>query len=474
MITKGLNNNFIKGLIYYIFLFICSVLWGMGQYPVFFYLRFFCLIPFLYILFYRKHYLVETLIFGWIAYLINFYWLYITIHESGKLSLFFALGVPALLCFYYGLQYPIIAFLTKKITGFKKCLIYFFPVIFAAVDFLFPKLFRHTIGDSQINFFYFVQLIDVTGMTGLILIIMSINVGLYLLIKKIFDKSKIKASDFIFILPLILVLIYGTFRINYLESIKTKLPTPYASMIQGNISGKQKLDEKYFELNIKNYNDLTMQAVEKYKPDFLIWPESVFNRAYNGKEDSLKRFILHKYPPLILGVSLWETYKDNSFRISNSAYLVKDQKTFERYDKQKLLAFGEYVPFEKKLPFLRYLTPFNYNMTPGTTSSIIRIGDNVKASMSICFEDIFPDDIRKKVNEGSNLMINITNDSWYGEGLGPLHHSVLARLRSIENRRSFYRCTPTGLTTANDFTGRILAQGQNVARRNYFSKSTVI
>ena len=429
------NKNFFKELLYFLFLIFSSVLWGLGQYPVFFYLRFFCLIPYLYILFYRKHYILETLLFGWIAYIINFYWLYITIHDSGKLSLFFALGVPALLCLYYSLQYPIIAFLTNKIVKCKEQFIYFFPFIFAAVDFLFPKLFRHTIADSQIDFFYFIQFIDVTGMTGLILVIMIMNVGIYLVLKKIFAKSKIRVKDFIFMLPLIFVLIYGIIRINYLDNIKSRLATTFASMIQGNISGKQKLDEKYFELNINNYNNLTLQASLQLKPDFLIWPESVFNRAYNGKEDSLKRFILHNYPPLILGASLWETGGNNSFKISNSAFLVKDQKVIARYDKHKLLAFGEYVPFEKSLPFLRYLTPFSYNMTPGTTSSILKIGNKVKASMSICFEDIFPEDIRKNVNEGCNLMINITNDSWYGKGLEPLHHSVLARLRSIENRR---------------------------------------
>ena len=99
-------------------------------------------------------------------------------------------------------------------------------------------------------------------------------------------------------------------------------------------------------------------------------------------------------------------------------------------------------------------------MRPGYTSSVFHINNDVKASMSICFEDIFPDEIRKQINEESNLMINITNDSWYGKGLGPLHHSILARLRAIENRRSFYRCTPTGLTTATDLTGKIIAKGK--------------
>jgi len=375
------------------------------------------------------------------------------------MPVFFAVMIPVLLCLYYSFQYPVIAFITRRFVLFNKKFIYLFPFIFVTVDFLFPKLFRHSIADSQINFFYFIQLIDITGMSGLILIIMFFNLGLFLLLNKFRLKETIKIVDFIFILPFLISILYGAVRINELEVKKKSADTVFAAMIQGNISGKQKLDGKYFERNIKNYNTLTAEAVKKYSPDFLIWPESVFNRAYDGSGESLKRFILDEYPPLLVGITLWKRERNDSLKITNSCILVEKQKDIARYDKQRLLVFGEYIPFERTLPFLRYITPLHYSLTPGKTSSIFKINNKIRASLSICFEDIFPDDIRAKVNEGSNLMINITNDSWYGSGMGPLHHSVLARLRAIENRRSFYRCTPTGVTTASDFTGKIIASG---------------
>ena len=453
-------NFLLNFLLYSILLIFFSILWGIGQYPKFFFIRFFGLIPFIYIILYRKHYLVETLIFGWIAYILNFYWLYFTFRESGKLPVYISLPIILSLCLYYGLQYPIIAFIFKKLHKFNKYLIYSFPLIFLSIDFLYPKLFKHSIGDSQIGFFYFIQVIDIAGMSLVILIIMLTNIGLYQLINKIFTKTKIKIINLLFILPLLIAIIYGIFRSNYFEKKQKTLKATFAAMIQGNITGKQKMDASYFKINIDRYNQLTDLAAKKYSPDFIIWPESIFNRAYSRTPGSLNNFIYSNYPPLIIGVTTWETKQDKSFDITNSALFIKNRREVAKYDKKHLLIFGEYIPFEKTLPFLRKLTPLKYSLRPGNTSSIFQINNDVRASMSICFEDIFPDKIRKQVNEGSNLMINITNDSWYGKGLGPLHHSILARLRAIENRRSFYRCTPTGLTTASDLTGKVVAKGK--------------
>ena len=448
-----------KSILNYLIIIIFAILWGIGQYPGFFFLRYFGLIPFLFIVLKRKHYLIETFIFGTIAYIFNFYWLFITFKESGKLPLIVSALIVLLLCIYYGLQYPLIALIFKKITRFNKKLFYLFPFIFAAVDFLYPKLFTHSIADSQIGFHYFVQFIDITGMSGLIIIIMLLNVGFYKLLEKLILKTKLGVFDFIFLIPFAVALFYGIIRVGYLTKKEKSLDTVYAAMIQGNITGRQKMDRSYFVVNLERYNKLTKEASDKYNPDFIIWPESVFNRGYDGTDESLQTLLFDDYPPLIMGITFWKS-RGKSFSLSNSAFLVQERKVISRYDKRHLLIFGEYIPFEKTLPFLRYLTPLNYSMVPGITSSIFNVNDKVKACMSICFEDIFPDEIRQKVNEGSNLMINITNDSWYGKGLGPLHHSILARLRSIENRRSFYRCTATGLTTANDFTGKLIAQGE--------------
>ncbi|HOV13426.1 MAG TPA: apolipoprotein N-acyltransferase [Spirochaetota bacterium] len=453
-IKKTFNNIVSNNIFYYTLLVLFGALWGIGQHPNFFFIRFFGLIPFLYVVFKRKSYILDTLIFGWLAYILNFYWLFITFFESGKLPIPVAIIIILVLCLYYGLQYPLISFIFKKFYSFnKKILFYSFPIVFVTIDFLFPKLFRHTIGDSQIGFFPFIQIIDITGMTGVILIFLFFNLGIYKLLNNYFTKKKITLLHFLFVVPLLLALTYGFFRIEYLNKEIKKLPTTYAAMIQGNVTGKQKMDDNYFYTNIDRYNRLTGESFNGTPPEFVIWPESVFNRAYHGDPEFLQQFIYENYPaPMIIGVVVW-----TSNEMTNSSLLIKDKQKIAQYDKQHLLMFGEYIPFEKTFPFLRVLSPFSNNVKPGKTTSIFQIG-NVKASVSICFEDIFPELIKKNVNQGSNIMVNITNDSWYGKDLGPLHHSILARLRAIENRRSFYRCTATGLSTASDITGKVVTK----------------
>lgn len=238
-------------------------------------------------------------------------------------------------------------------------------------------------------------------------------------------------------------------RLDYLKKVDNNLPTISASLIQGNITGKQKMDSSNFELSIDTYNKLTELSLVDNTVDVIIWPESVFPFAYHGDRNFFNENLTIDEPYLVMGI----VYSAGG-EMTNSCLLIKDKNSLQRYDKERLLVFGEYVPFEKLFPFLRMLTPFKRSLNRGQTLSVFFMGE-ARASLSICFEDLFPDLIRRKNNEGSNLMINITNDSWFGNGIGPIHHSVLARLRAIENRRSFYRCTATGLTTASSITGEV-------------------
>ncbi len=464
------NNRFIR-----IFTIILSaVIWGLGQYPQLYFIRFFGLILFIYEIDNSKRYKIKALIFGTIAYSVNFYWLLITFYQSGKMHMLLALSVFTALCIYYGLQYLITGILYKVIKNrFQKLSILIFPLIFVMIDFVYIKIFNHQIADSLIGNIYLIQFIDITGITGLSLLIIYFNTGLYLITKDIFAK-RFNPIRLLLLAPLVPVIVYGVFRYNTIADFQKNLPVSRVAMIQGNISGKQKLDENFFETSISRYNDLTKTAVARHNPELIVWPESIFNRSYDGNPQFIKdvikddrdysrlndlndheRTTRSSYPYLIMGIVIWKEIED----ITNSALLIKNRRVITQYDKQKLVPFGEFVPFEKFLPFLRALTPFHYNTRPGNTPAIFSINE-IKAAISICYEDIFPSLIRKHNIEGSNLMINITNDSWYGKGLGPLHHSILGRLRAIENRRSFYRCTATGFSTASDLTGRIINQGE--------------
>lgn len=425
-------------------------------------IRFFGLLPFLYIALYKKNYVFDSFFFGFFAYLINFYFLFYTFVEAGKINIFFSVVIIAVLCSYYAFQYPIIAYFTRIFYKWNKKLILLFPFMFLTIDFIYPKIFRHTIGDGLIGLFYFIQIIDITGMSGPVLIIMFSNLSIFYIIKYFLIKKRIPIYLYSFILLILLSFGYGIFRVSYLQKKFENSPVICAGLIQGNITGKDKMNPELYDTNIERYNELSKYANEEFcNPGVIIWPESIFSVSYDGTEESLKRLIYDDYGTVILGITYWKKENGETTypKIYNSAILYHNGKVISRYDKRHLLMFGEYVPFEKYIPFLRYISPFSYSFTKGETSSIFKF-ENVKASMSICFESLFPDEIRKKVNEGSNLMINLTNDSWYGNTIGPVHHSAIARLRAIENRRSFFRVTATGITTASDPTGKIVSKAK--------------
>ncbi|HQB61655.1 MAG TPA: hypothetical protein PK899_08370, partial [Spirochaetota bacterium] len=195
-IKNFFNKNFLTNSLFCFIIIISGIIWGIGQYPDFFFIRYFGLIPFIFIVINRRRYIIESILFGSVAYIMNFYWLYVTFKESGKLPVVLAVALPAVLSVYYGLQYPIIAFIYKKFYSFNKnVLFYSLPFVFVLVDSLYIKIFKHSIADSQIGFNIFVQNIDITGMTGLIITIMLLNLGLFNLIDKILNKSRVKIND---------------------------------------------------------------------------------------------------------------------------------------------------------------------------------------------------------------------------------------------------------------------------------------
>jgi apolipoprotein N-acyltransferase len=125
-----------------------------------------------------------------------------------------------------------------------------------------------------------------------------------------------------------------------------------------------------------------------------------------------------------------------------------------RYDKAHLVPFGEYVPFKNLLGFAGGLTKEVGDFTPGLARSPLQAGDQ-KLGIFICYESIFPDEIRQFAKNGAQVLINISNDGWYGDSGAYAQHLNQARMRAIENDRWLLRDTNTGVTAAIDPLGRI-------------------
>jgi apolipoprotein N-acyltransferase len=143
---------------------------------------------------------------------------------------------------------------------------------------------------------------------------------------------------------------------------------------------------------------------------------------------------------------------------SNSAALVNPEgKVVSRYDKIRLVPFGEYIPMKELLFFAETFTRQVGDFAAGTDPVLSEIGGHL-FSTAICYESIFPDFVRRFVANGSELIVVITNDGWFGESSAPFQHLRMGVVRAVENRRYMVRSANTGISAIIDPYGRILAE----------------
>jgi len=230
-----------------------------------------------------------------------------------------------------------------------------------------------------------------------------------------------------------------------------------ALIVQGNLSTEKKGIQEYFTANLDLYRNLSVSE-EHY--DFIVWPESVASQWYNADrrrydEQSPNPFPNAKVPLLYGGLSYQRGVSStgvSEVEIYNSALLKEPfSDVSELYSKRILMPFGEYVPFTNYFPWIRNLTPIKKDFNIGKNLYPISIqvddGKIIKAGVSICYEDLSAEINRGFVKNGAQVLINLTNDAWYGDTPAPFQHDLLARQRAIESRRYLLRSTNTGLTS---------------------------
>jgi apolipoprotein N-acyltransferase len=132
-------------------------------------------------------------------------------------------------------------------------------------------------------------------------------------------------------------------------------------------------------------------------------------------------------------------------------------KVTGRYDKQYLLAFGEYLPFGETFPVLYEMSPHSGRFTPGKSFEPLKL-DGHEIAVFICYEDIAPSFVNEIMAHGDpDLLVNITNDAWFGDTTEPWIHLALAKFRAIEQRRYFVRSTNSGVSAFIDPVGRTIS-----------------
>jgi apolipoprotein N-acyltransferase len=235
-------------------------------------------------------------------------------------------------------------------------------------------------------------------------------------------------------------------------------PKIKVAIIQGNIDQAKKWDPAFQRTSTEKYIRLSL-STKKYQPDLVVWPETAtpFYFLHNAELSKMVKKGIHDTGTDFLIGSPSFNLRDNRVEYYNSAYLIGPEgNVYGRYDKAHLVPFGEYVPFKKWLPFIDKMVEGVGDFMPGIKGKTIKWGD-YRLGVQICYEIIFPHLSRAMIINHASLLVNITNDAWYGRSSAPNQHFSMAVFRAVENRRSIIRSANTGISGFIDPSGKIIA-----------------
>jgi apolipoprotein N-acyltransferase len=257
-------------------------------------------------------------------------------------------------------------------------------------------------------------------------------------------------------------LAYGYFSYPHWEGIG---PTFRAGLLQGNLS----LDEPGDVLSDKFMNGYIQMAdqLEAQDVDLLVLPESPapLSFQYDSKYGQAMIHLAQRYPLGLVFNNIAYANVEGEVCYYNSAYFLgADGKETGRYDKIHLVPFGEYIPWRSLFSFAETISRDVGSFSAGKNYLVVNLIKH-PASAVICYEIIFPDLVRRFVLKGSSLIINLTNDQWYGNTAAPYQHFAMSRWRAIENRRYLLRAANSGISAIVGPTGRIQA-ATDILRRD--------
>jgi len=385
-------------------------------------------------------------------------------------------------------------YMTGKITGKGKSLM-LLPFFWATYEFLYTLTeFRFpwlTLGNVFAEEKFIVQSADITGVYGLSILIIFANIFLYRAIKtrgkKYFYRS---AWFFAFIALPLTAFIYGIIKSGDEFSADKYINV---GIVQPDLNPWNKWESGNLDEQAELYLSLSEKSL-KGKTDMIVWPESAMPvyLLSGGNEEivaEIKRFTEKYGTSILTGMPHAFFYYDENnipedakktpsgsyYQSYNSILLFnRGQHNIDQYGKIKLVPFGEKVPYVEKIPILGKWIKWNvgissWNTGKDTTLLRLKMRDGTEAKLGgvICIESIYPDFVAQFVKKGAELLVVVTNDSWYGYSSGPFQHKAFSRIRAIENRRWLVRCANGGIS------GIISPNGDYTIKTELFTQTAI-
>jgi apolipoprotein N-acyltransferase len=418
---------------------------------------------------------------GLVCFVASIYWVVITLHNFAQvgypLASLFLVMLSAVMAVYSGL-----AFLTAEFVSRRALIPRFItvPIAWTAFEWLrsfFPIGFPwNPLGNAAWNNLQLIQFAELTGVYGVSALIIFFNVVVFSVIAG-GQSRQAQIWSLSTLTGLVLVaLTFGSYRIDQIEHAPADGKLKVA-MVQANIPQSIKWDPAFLPTSFKTYLDQSQLAALE-QPDLIIWPEAAAAFVFQPSDHypaQLATHAMYRSRVLDLARATGKPFLFGAPALNldhgeigeyNRAYLVSDHGEVEGfYDKIHLVPFGEYVPLRAVLGFVvnRIIEGFG-DLIPGSRQPLFSL-KGAKLAVLICYESVFPDLSRMAADKGATVLVNITNDAWYGDSSAPYQLLAMAAMRSVETHLPMIRVANTGISAIISPTGRITATTELFTRK---------
>ena len=397
----------------------------------------------------EKQAAIRGFLFGLGLFGVGVSWVYVAIHEFGQASMLLASLLTILFVAFFALYIAALGWGIKKITA-KRNFTAIDYVLLMPLAWLFFEWFKGwfltgfpwlDIGVSQIEG----PLSGYTPVVGAfgVSLIAAMSAGL---LASFWQFKEIKS-----LLVIALIWIGGS-ALNTIEWTYESDHPISVSVIQGNVPQNIKWDSEQVLKTLLLYQTKTE---EQWQSDLIVWPENAatvfYHQAKTAFFDPLGAAARENNTDILLGLPL---YDDDGIRYYNGMMSLGTEIGF--YHKRHLVPFGDYVPFEWLRGLIAFFDLPMSSFYPGEGEQVLLSAAGQKIGISVCYEDAFSSEVLDTVPEAS-ILVNATNNAWYGDSLAPHQHLQISQNRALETGRPVIRATTNGISALIDYRGKLQA-----------------
>jgi apolipoprotein N-acyltransferase len=404
---------------------------------------------------------------GFVAHLGVYTWLVGMLRDFGYLPIHWAVVGYIVVCFVQSVLFGVWSMGTYVLVQrYRMPMALAAPVVMVLCEWLTPALFPSYMANSQYMRPWVTQACNIWGVLGLTFMLTWTSAALYAALRWLVRDRSSRPGPVLamWALSLFAMLLYGRQGTASIDAdIAAASRHVTVGLVQTNMGIYEKTDNPEEGLRRHQLQSLEVEAAGA---DLIVWPETAYYFNLTPEVANVKRQVMgHLHTPLLFGAMRTEIAADGE-ELFNTAFIADaDGALLGSYDKTHLLAFGEFLPLGETIPWLYSLSPQTSRFWRGRHLRPLQ-WEGLSIGMLICYEDILPAFVRRVMAASPDILVNITNDAWFGNSNEPRIHLALAVFRAVEHRRFLVRSTNTGISAVIDPAGRILHETPVFTRAN--------